>query len=631
MEKQRVADVVVQILIDNGMKDVFMLTGGGAMHLNDAFGRRQELRKIFNHHEQASSIGAESYFRVSGKLPVLNVTTGPGGVNALNGVYGAYVDSCGMVVVSGQVKRETYLRNFDIPLRQLGEQEVDIVSMVSGITKYAVTLQDPLQTRRVVEKAIHLAGHGRPGPTWIDIPMDVQGMLVDPEELAGYDPDTDIGDDVPPNTVLERRALKGPALRSEVAAILEELSRAKRPVIFPGGGVRIADAYQPFIKFVERLGVPVITAFNAHDLLPHDHSLYSGRPGTIGDRAGNFVVQNADYVLVLGCRLSMRQISYNWDSFARNAMVTMVDIDGAELAKPMLHLHRPVQTDLKDFLDEANQQLLVSTQRFQGADYLPRCKALVERYPVVLESYWEKPFPVNPYCFGQALFDMLEEGDIVVTGDGTACVTTFQSARIKPGQRLYSNGGCASMGYDLPAAIGAWYATGARRIVCLAGDGSIMMNLQELQTIAGNRLPIKIFVLNNDGYHSMRQTQENYFPDNPVGCGPESGLTFPDFKRLAEGFALPSSRISNHAGLREGIAGALKGDGPHLCEVMIDRAQAFAPKLLSRRLPDGTMISPMLEDMAPFLSREEMERNMLVGSEAPLEAEPAILMDEPVE
>ena len=631
MEKQRVADVVVQILIDHGIEDVFMLTGGGAMHLNDAFGRRQELRKIFNHHEQASSIGAESYFRVSGKLPVLNVTTGPGGVNALNGVYGAYVDSCGMVVVSGQVKRETYLRNFDIALRQLGEQEVDIVSMVRGITKYAITLQDPLQTRRVIEKAIHLARQGRPGPTWVDIPMDVQGMLVAPDDLVAYDPEADAGDDMPPNTLLERQALSGPALSSEVGAILKELAEAKRPVVFPGGGVRIADAYEPFIKFVERLGIPVITAFNAHDLLPQDHPLYAGRPGTIGDRAGNFVVQNADYVLVLGCRLSMRQISYNWDSFARNAKVAMIDVDAAELAKPMLHLHRPIQADLKAFLNEANEQLLASAERFQGANYLPRCKALVKRYPVVLESYWEKPSPVNPYCFGQTLFDVLDEGDIVVTGDGTACVTTFQSARIKPGQRLYSNGGCASMGYDLPAAIGAWYATGAKRIVCLAGDGSIMMNLQELQTISGNRLPIKIFVLNNDGYHSMRQTQENYFPDNPVGCGPESGLTFPDFKRLAEGFAMQSSRISSHDELREGLVAALKGDGPHLCEVMIDRAQAFAPKLLSRRLPDGTMVSPMLEDMAPFLSREELASNMIVSSDPQIEVEPAILMDEAVE
>ena len=613
MTKMRVADVIVQILIDHGMTDVFMLTGGGAMHLNDAFGRRRELRKIFNHHEQASSIAAESYFRVSGKIPVLNVTTGPGGVNALNGVYGAYVDSCGMIVVSGQVKRETYLRNFPIALRQLGEQEIDIVSMVRGITKYAVTLQDPTQVRVVMEKAIWLASRGRPGPTWVDVPMDVQGMLVDPEELAGFNPVTDASDEgVAANTHLEENLLSGPALEAEVSAVLEELAAAKRPVIFPGGGIRVANSHDAFTRFVERLGVPVITAFNAHDLLPHDHPLYAGRPGTIGDRAGNFVVQNADYVLVLGCRLSMRQISYNWDSFARHAKVAMVEVDAAELAKPMLHLHRPIHADLRDFLAEANRQLAASDRRFQGADYLPRCKALVARYPVVLDEYWQKPAPVNPYCFGQTLFDVLEEGDIVVTGDGTACVTTFQSARIKPGQRLYSNGGCASMGYDLPAAIGAYYATGARRIICLAGDGSIMMNLQELQTIAGGKLPIKVFVLNNEGYHSMRQTQENYFPDNIVGCGPESGLTFPDFARLADGFALSSSRIVDHAGLREGIASALAGAGPHVCEVMLDRAQPFAPKLLSRRLEDGTMVSPVLEDMGPFLSREEMAENMFV-------------------
>jgi len=613
LSQQRVADVIVQILIDHGMSDVFMLTGGGAMHLNDAFGRRQELRKIFNHHEQAASIAAESYFRVSGKVPVLNVTTGPGGVNALNGVYGAYVDSCAMVVISGQVKRETFLRNFPIDLRQLGEQEIDIVSMVKGITKYAVTIQDPNEVRRVMEKAIWLAVRGRPGPTWVDVPMDVQGMLVDYDTLPRFDPTMDASDDgVARNTHLEESLLTGAALTAEVSAVLDELAAAKRPVIFPGGGVRISESYQPFIDFVERLGVATVTAFNAHDLLPQDHPVYAGRPGTIGDRAGNFNVQNADYVLVLGCRLSMRQISYNWDSFARHAKVAMVEVDAAELAKPMLHLHRPIHADLKTFLEEANRQLAASDRRFQGADYLPRCKALMKRYPVVLEEYWQKPAPVNPYCFGQTLFDVLEEGDIVVTGDGTACVTTFQSARIKPGQRLYSNGGCASMGYDLPAAIGAWYATGARRIICLAGDGSIMMNLQELQTIAGGNLPIKVFVLNNEGYHSMRQTQENYFPDNIVGCGPESGLTFPDFARLAEGFALPSSRISDHASLREGIVQALAGAGPHVCEVMLDRNQPFAPKLLSRRLEDGTMVSPVLEDMGPFLSREEMAEAMIV-------------------
>ncbi len=611
MSLTRVADVIVQILSEHGIADVFMLTGGGAMHLNDAFGREPAIRKIFNHHEQACAIAAESYGRVSGRLAALNVTTGPGGVNALNGVYGAYVDSIGMVVVSGQVKRETYAPNFPMPLRQLGEQEIDIVSMVRGITKYAVTLQEPADVRRVMERAIWLARRGRPGPVWVDVPMDVQGSLVETDDLEAFDPAAfEPGEGVAPNTLQEENPLAGAALAAAVDAVLGELASARRPVVMVGTGVRGAGAHDAFLDFIDRLGVPVVTGWNAHDVLADDHPLYAGRPGTIGNRGGNFVVQTANYVLVLGCRLSLRQISYNWASFARNARLAMVDIDRAEMAKPTLSPHRTVHADLGDFLACANEKLERRPRRAPNAAYLADCKALLARYPVVLPSYWAKAAPVNPYCFSQALFDALEEGEIVVCGDGTACVTIFQSARIKPGQRLYTNAGCASMGYDLPAAIGAWFATGARRIVCIAGDGSIMMNLQELQTIAGRTLPIKVFVLNNDGYHSMRQTQENYFPDNIVGCGPESGLTFPDFARLAAGFGIPASRIDDHAGLAGGIAAALAGEGPHLCEIMIDKAQGFAPKLLSRKLTDGTMVSPVLEDMAPFLPREELAASM---------------------
>jgi acetolactate synthase-1/2/3 large subunit len=291
----------------------------------------------------------------------------------------------------------------------------------------------------------------------------------------------------------------------------------------------------------------------------------------------------------------------------------MVDIDRAELAKPTLSLHRPIHADLRDFFPAAARAVPADLARAAHAAWLEWARGRALRYPAVRDSFWREASPVNPYCFSEALFDALEENDIVVTGDGTACVTTFQAAHIKTGQRLYTNSGCASMGYDLPAAIGACYATGARRIVCLAGDGSIMMNLQELQTIAGNRLPIKIFLLNNDGYHSIRQTQQNYFPDNVVGCGPDSGLTFPDFGRVAEAFGLPVSRIDTHAGLGAGIRNALAGPGAHFCEIILDKRQGFEPKLASRRLEDGTMVSPSLEDMAPFLSREELVENMIAG------------------
>jgi acetolactate synthase-1/2/3 large subunit len=516
-----------------------------------------------------------------------------------------------MIVVSGQVKRETIAANYPLPLRQLGDQEIDIVSMVRGITKYATDLQEPTDVRKVVEKAIWLARRGRPGPVWIDVPIDVQGALVDPETLVGFDPEEDADHEgEAANTAAEEGALTGAALAREVEAVMAELASAERPVVFAGAGVRLSGAHQAFLDFIERLGAPVVTGWNAHDTLPNAHPLFAGRPGTVGDRAGNFAVQNADYVLVLGSRLNIRQVSYNWQSFARHARVAMVDIDSAELAKPTLSLHRPIHADLRDFLAAAAETAVDEAGRERRNAYVAWCRSRVEAYPVVLESYRAKASPINPYVFGESLFDALEPGDIVVTGDGTACVTIFQCAEIKAGQRLYTNSGCASMGYDLPAAIGAYYASGARRIVCLAGDGSVMMNLQELQTIAGLGLPIKIFLLNNDGYHSIRQTQENYFPDNIVGCGPDSGLTFPHFRRLAEALGIPAVRVEAHHALPGAVAEALGGDGPYLCEVMIDKAQGFAPKLASRRLEDGTMVSPALEDMAPFLPREELEANM---------------------
>ncbi|MDB5712887.1 MAG: acetolactate synthase [Sphingomonadales bacterium] len=607
----RVADLIARLLVEHGITDVFMLTGGGAMHLNDALGRAPGLRKIFVHHEQAASIAAESYARLSNRPAVVNVTTGPGGVNALNGVYGAYVDSIPMVIVSGQVKRETCAFNYPQPLRQLGDQEVDIVAMVHGITKYATVLDDPADARRVLEKAIYLCRRGRPGPVWIDVPIDVQAALVEFDDLEPFDAAADDQEHEAANTAAELGALTGEALDLEVADVIGELCAADRPVVLVGSGVRLSDQHAAFLRFVERFNVPVVTGWNAHDAIPNSHRLYIGRPGTVGDRGGNFAVQTADYVLVLGSRLNIRQISYNWQSFARDARVTMVDIDKSELEKPTLSLHRPVHADLADFFAAATQATMPADDHADARKaFLVRSLDRTARYPVVLPEYRTKEKPINPYVFGEALFAELEEGDIVVSGNGTACVTIFQTAELKAGQRLYTNSGCASMGYDLPAAIGAYHAGGSRRIICLAGDGSIMMNLQELQTIVGGRLPVKIFVLNNDGYHSIRQSQQNHFPENIVGCGPDSGLTFPDFARLAEGFRLASSRVDTHADLSAAIRVALEGDGPHLCEVMIDKQQEFAPKLSSRKLDDGTMVSPTLEDMSPFLSREELAEAM---------------------
>jgi acetolactate synthase-1/2/3 large subunit len=596
----RVADYIARTLVAHGIRHVFLVTGGGAMHLNDAIGRAPGLEYVCCHHEQGCSMAAQGYYRLTNELAAVNVTAGPGGTNAVTGVFGAWVDSLGMVVVSGQVKWETLVASTGLPLRQLGDQEVDIVRMVAGITKYAVMVTDPTTIRYHLERAIHLARSGRPGPCWIDVPINVQSAMVDADALAGYDPAED-GAAAP----LAPR-------REDVDEIVARLAAARRPVIYAGPGVRLARADRRFRELVDRWQIPVVTSFNAHDLLESDHPCFAGRPGTIGDRAGNFVVQNADFLLVLGARLNIRQISYAWELFARDAYKVIVDVDAAELCKPTVRADLPVRADAGATID-ALLARDAAAPTAAHAEWRAWAKERVRRYPVVLPEYAAGRDGVNPYCFGEALFDALGEDDIVVTGDGTACITTFQSAKLKRGQRLFSDSGCAPMGFDLPAAIGASVAAGGRRVVSIAGDGSIMMNLQELQTIVGYRLPIKIFLFNNDGYQSIRQTQTNFFPDNPVGCGPESGVSFPDFERIAHGFGIPFRRCASHDGLAAAVRETLDGDGPQFCEVVLDRSQPFSPKTSSKRLADGRMVTAPLEDMAPFLPRDEFLSNMIVA------------------
>lgn len=595
----RVADYIAQTLVQHGIGHVFMVTGGGAMHLNDAFGRATGLQVVCCHHEQTCAMAAESYFRTTNRLAAVNVTTGPGGTNTITGVYGAYVDSMAMIVISGQVKWETLVRSTPLPLRQLGDQEVDIVRMVEGVTKYAVVVQDPQSIRYHLERALHLALSGRPGPVWLDVPINVQGAKIDPATLRGYDPAEDV-------IVWET-----PDLVTTVQSVAERMHAAERPVIYAGTGVRLSGQYASFLELAGRLGIPVVGAWNSNDLLPNDHPVYAGRPGSIGDRAGNFTVQNSDFLLILGCRLNIRLVSYNWEKFARHAYKVMVDVDAAELKKPTLKIDQPVHADLKDFLPSLTTATAGWTPRHES--WLHWCRERVSRYPVVLSEYWELVDKVNPYCFMDRLSTRLGEDEIIACGNGTACVTAFQAIEIRRGQRLFHNSGCASMGYDLPAAIGVAIAHPERsRIICLAGDGSIMMNLQELQTIAGRRLPVKVFIMNNTGYHSIRQTQANFFADNIVGCGTDSGLSFPDFGKVAHAFGLPFQRCTRHDDLDQAIAATLAVPGPAICEVMIDLVQAFAPKLSSRKLDDGRMVTAALEDMAPFLEREELKANMLV-------------------
>lgn len=611
----RVADYIASRCVDAGAQHVFLVTGGGAMHLNDAFGREKRLTPVCFHHEQAAAIAAESYYRLTNRLAVLNVTTGPGGINALNGVYGAYVDSLGMLVVSGQVKRETYLRNYPIPLRQLGDQEVDIVSIAKPVVKYATTLQDPQQAAIVMDKAIYLATHGRPGPVWVDVPVDIQGALIEPSKLTRFDltktQDWLDDPDVHSNTKLEFIHLDDAPSAEVITTVIDKLIAAQRPALLVGSGIRLSGMHTQFLALIERLQIPVVTGWNAHDVIDDGHPLYAGRPGTVGNRAGNFVVQNADLLLVLGCRLNIRQISYNWQSFAKNAFTIMVDVDWAEIHKPTLQIDLPIICPLEQFIPRLASALNAYEPPEYQKDFLVWAKKCVARYPVVLPQYRQPVGLVNPYCFMDDLFAQLNSRDVVVAGNGSACVIGFQAAKLQLGQRLYTNSGNASMGYDLPAAIGASIARGSERVICLAGDGSLMMNLQELQTVVGYQLPIKLIILNNAGYHSIRQTQEAYFADSLIGIGPDTGVSLPDFCRLANGFGLVAKRCESPRDVGASLRWLLDEEpGAAVLEVMLDINQTFSPKLASRKLPDGTMVSPSLEDMAPFLPRDEFESLM---------------------
>lgn len=609
----RLSDYIATFLAENGIEHVFMLTGGGAMHLNDALGRAPGLTYVCCHHEQALSMAAESYTRLTGKLACVNVTTGPGGINALNGVHGAYTDSIGMLVVSGQVKRETLRANAPVRLRQLGDQEADIVAMVTPITKFAALVESPQDIRYLLEKALWLARTGRPGPVWLDVPIDIQAAPIDPTTLRGFDPIVEgYGQEFA--LPAEYGRLRGEALRVAARAVIARLRSAERPVILPGTGIRISGAHDVFLKVIAKLGIPVAPGWNAQDVVDDANPLYVGRPGTVGDRAGNFAVQNADALLVLGCRLNIRQISYNYASFARAAFQMMVDIDTGEMGKQTLDIDMPIHADLAEFLPVLLEELEGYEPVAAHAEYLAWTLERRRAYPAVLAEYWGTTGVINPYCFTETLFEQLVDDEVIVMADATAAVVTVQAAKLKPGQRLYSNSGAASMGYDLPATVGAWHGMpkGAARIICMAGDGSIMQNIQELQTIVGQGIPAKIFLYNNAGYHSIRQSQEAHFQGFSVGCGPDSGVTFPDFERLAYGFGLAYVRTSEHADMAEAIRATLAAPGAAICEVMVDKGQNFAPKLSSRRLDDGTMVTAPLEDLAPFLPRDELKANMLI-------------------
>ena len=592
--KIKVSEYIAEFLAANGIRHVFTVVGGGAMHLNDSLGHHHGLKCIYSHHEQASAIAAESYARINNDLAALCVTTGPGGTNAITGVVGAWLDSIPMLVISGQVRYDTTARSTGLDLRAMGDQEFDIVKAVSCMTKYADMITDPQNIRYALEKAIYLAKAGRPGPCWLDIPLNVQGAYVDSNTLAGFEPPE----------------AEKPDLSVEAGFIIERIKGSARPVFYAGNGIRIAGAHKAFIRVAKKLNIPIVTTWNGIDAVETDNTLYTGRGGIFGDRAGNFTVQNSDLILSIGNRLSIRQVGYSHASWAREAFVIAVDVDPNELQKPLVRLDHTVCADALDLLT-AMDAALPDKPLFTENGWLTRCSAWKRDYPVVLPKHYEDK-TANVYCFINELSRRLPDGSITVVGNGSACVVGSHAYVIGKDSRFIINSAIASMGYDLPAAIGACVASGGKETICITGDGSIQMNIQELQTIIHHRFPIKVFVINNGGYHSIRQTQKNFFGEPLVGVGYDSGdLSFPDMQKLAAAYGFPyySCRSNNDFSVLDEL---LALNSPLICEIFVSREQLFEPKSATKRLSNGTLVSAPLENLAPFLSDEELRKNMII-------------------
>lgn len=598
----KVSDYVVKRLVDFGVRDVFMISGGGAMHLNDSFGNSPNINYICNHHEQASAIAAEGYARVSGGLAVVIVTTGPGGTNTLTGVMGQWTDSVPVLYISGQVKQETVVSSYKIDnLRQLGDQEVNIVDIVKPITKFAEIVRKPGDIVPLLEKAIHTATEGRPGPVWLDIPLDIQGSFIQTDNVSELGEVT-----LEPFSNLEK-------VKDNIDEIIRTLSKANRPLIVAGHGIRIGKAENELWQVVDLLKIPIVSTFNGIDIVPTEHHSYVGKIGTIGTRSGNFALQNADVILFLGTRNNIRQISYSWEFTARESTKIVVDIDKAELKKPTFVPDLAVQSDVKKFL-KALIQGIESLYLPEWEDWLAWCKEKMSKYPVVIPSYKELETTVHPYHFIEVLTNILPENSIIVSANATPSIALFQAGNIKKGQRVIYNSGCASMGYDLPASIGACFANEKNSVICLAGEGSIQMNIQELQTIKHYHLPIKIFVLNNDQYISIKQTQNNLFSGRYAAVDKDHGVSFPNMVQIANAYGIKALSIDSHEGLHSKLQDILSEKGPMLINVSLCKDYVFMPKLASEKKDDGRIVSKPLEDMFPFLEREEFRKNMIIDT-----------------
>ncbi len=595
----KLSDYVIRFIADQGVKHVFMLPGGGAMHLNDSLGRCRDLTYVCNLHEQAASIAAEAYARVSGNLGVCMVTSGPGGTNALTGLAGAWFESTPVLFVSGQVKRADLKR--DLGVRQRGVQELDIVKVVQSLTKYAAMITDPATIRYHLEKAVALSRHGRPGPVWIDIPLDVQAATIEESSLRGFD-------------AAELPAVGEPVdkLAELAARTLRLLATAERPVLLVGNGIHSAHAEELLRDLVDLLQVPVLRTWIGADLLPDDHPLCFGKPGVVASRGANFTLQNADWLLSIGSRLDFAVTGYDQSQFARAAKKIVVDVDRAEIQKlDKVQIDVPVWSGAKTFLKE----LLTQAQRLPNKprrEWLERCRGWKSRYPVVGPEHRQQTEFINTYVFSDVLSDEMSEEEIIIPGSSGAAIDTFWLAlRLKGRQRAIATGGLGAMGYGLPAALGGAVAGNRRRVVSVDGDGGFQLNIQELATVARLQLRIKFFILNNNGYASIRASQRNYFKAW-MACDPETGLVLPDVLKVAQAYGIPGVRIADPAKLRGQVADVLRQPGPIVCEVMVQPDQSIGPRVSSAVRADGSMISRPLEDLWPFLEREEFRGNMLI-------------------
>ena len=600
----KLSDYVVRFIAEHGVKHVFLVTGGGAMHLNQSLGAEPSIEPVCNSHEQASAMCAEAYAKVTNHLGVCMVTTGPGGTNAVTGVAGAWLDSTPTLFVSGQVKRPD--RMFDnegkpLGMRQLGVQEVDIVSIVKPITKYAVTVLEPKDIRYHMEKAVYLALNGRPGPVWIDIPLDVQASPIeDPSTLRGFDP-----------AELEDHA--GNAnLKQEVALLIEKLNQSARPLLFAGNGIRLARATPEFEELRELLRIPTVATWCAADMVPSDDPTFVGRPGSVAARGANFALQNCDLLLAIGVRLDFAITGYAPHNLAREAHKTAVDIDPAELAKLHPYLQQPICAHAKAFLQELLRQKNSIRLRDHSA-WDARCAGWKTRYPVVTEEHRNPNSLVSIFHLAEVIGTESDPNDLLVSGSSGSGIEIYLLAcPTRNGQRIYHTAGLGAMGYGLPMSLAVCIGGGRRRTILVDGDGGFQFNIQELETASRLKLPVKFFVLNNDGYASIRASQTGYFGRPNIGCDSRTGLTVPNLGKVAAAYNIPSIVIENQKNLREDVRRALAMEGPVMVDVHVIPDEVRAPRLQSYQKPDGSFVSKPLEDLFPFLPREEFLANMIV-------------------